>query len=135
MLCFLANGLPSYKLTCSDYLINTRSIGITLPFFFIFTSYIVRSYQHHLEVTNSIWGDDWSHSFQVSPRWVTPGFSSAVRYTAPIFISVSPLSLSEFSSECSLKVSQRYEKCLRVSSCVKGKFPSTTPSGREWATP
>ena len=34
----------------------------------------------------------------------------------------------------SLKVPERYEKCLRVSSSVKGKRLPTLPSGREWAT-
>ena len=32
------------------------------------------------------------------------------------------------------KVPERYEKCLRVSSSVKGKPLPTPPSGREWAT-
>ena len=34
----------------------------------------------------------------------------------------------------SLKVPERYENCLRVSSSVKGKSLSTPPSGRNWAT-
>ena len=34
----------------------------------------------------------------------------------------------------SLRVPERYEKCLRVSSSVKEKSLSTPPSGREWAT-
>ena len=31
-----------------------------------------------------------------------------------------------------LKVPERYDKCLRVSSSMKGKHLSTPPSGREW---
>ena len=34
---------------------------------------------------------------------------------------------------CSLKVPERYEGCLRVSSSVKEKSLSTPPSGGEWA--
>ena len=34
----------------------------------------------------------------------------------------------------SLKVPERYEKCLRVSSSVKEKSLSAPPSGRVWAT-
>jgi hypothetical protein len=34
---------------------------------------------------------------------------------------------------CSLKVPERFAKCLRVSSSVKGKSVFTSPSGREWA--
>ena len=33
-----------------------------------------------------------------------------------------------------LKVPESYEKCLRVSSSVKGKPLPTPPRGREWAT-
>ena len=33
----------------------------------------------------------------------------------------------------SLKVPKSYEKCLRVSSSVKGKSLPAPPSGREWA--
>ena len=34
----------------------------------------------------------------------------------------------------SLKVPEKYEKCPRVSSSVKGKPLPTPPRGREWAT-
>jgi hypothetical protein len=34
----------------------------------------------------------------------------------------------------SLKIPERYEKYLRVSSSVKGKSLSTHPRGRDWAT-
>jgi hypothetical protein len=34
----------------------------------------------------------------------------------------------------SLKVPERYEKCLRVSTSVKRKPLPASPSGREWAT-
>jgi hypothetical protein len=32
-----------------------------------------------------------------------------------------------------LKIPERYEKCLQVSSSVKGKLLPAPPSGREWA--
>ena len=35
-------------------------------------------------------------------------------------------------SKNSLKISERYEKCLRISSSVKGKSLPAPPSGREW---
>ena len=35
---------------------------------------------------------------------------------------------------CTLKVKEMYEKCLRVSSSVKGKPLPAPPSGRQWAT-
>ena len=40
----------------------------------------LRSYRHHLEEWDPIWGDDWSHSpfIRRSPSWGFQGFSSAV---------------------------------------------------------
>ena len=38
-------------------------------------------------------------------------------------------------STCSLKILERYKKCLRVSSSVKGKALSIHPSGRKWTKP
>ena len=38
-----------------------------------------------------------------------------------------------FMTKYSLKLLRRYEKCIRVSSVLQGKFLPTPPSGRVWA--
>ena len=73
-----------------------------LPSFLLPPWCAVRSYRRHLEVGNSIWGDDWSYSpfIRLSPSWGCLGFSSAIRQmpgdpcTGPRIIQLSPLSLA-----------------------------------------
>ena len=81
---------------------------------FLLTSWrAVRSYRPHLEETDPIWGDDWSHSpfIRRSPSWGFLGFSSAVRqmpgdlYTAPRIISLWPLSLATNVTDATLGAS------------------------------